>query len=1727
MLKRCLPGLMYFLVATSLIAQQLRLMREHFQGLSNVIGVTCSSDGRVCANQYAADSVVTLTEAKTGRTLREIHAPIFLFSPVLALNRDGSLLAIGYGADPGALFGVWDVQTGDRLYQQARPFEQGIKQAVAAITFSDDGEQMALISSDGEAELWDTVHWRMLDSVDGFAGAPKMIAFTGDHQVVVFQGDGSAQQWKAGGKIQSSVSKPMPSPAEVPEVVQDTRFDAFSTSFELTTDDQLLIPGTPARVFDLRKGTLEQLPGAMSSADEFDASGKHAYSMWDWQRGSLLAPETLQPMSAQTWESYRALAVSPDGAFVAVKRGTKAAIISVADKTEREYEFGAKFDHLHFSSDGTALIATGDETPTMAIAVANGNPVWLPTLYARDTLRSDMRYALQVRSAGIAFYVRLFDVQRRHALYELPLDAADHPSFSPDGKLAAVALRSSGGIVVIDLATGQRVASLSGFPGGIVARMQFTADGRRLVASGLRSFIRVWDLATQREVLALSVQGMNWAAFTAGGEYDGSDGELQNFYWVRGDTTVSLNDAARDHHVAGLTAKVWAGQSMPKSADDCGSALNATGLPVPMLIPNAKLPVDTGTLTLELQVKGGPAGKLKVVGTRNGVPLTAAAAPDRSGQYSVEVHLENGDNRIALWAIDSTDRLSSEVILNREYVDQRKPRPEIVAQSPQNDLQAVGFSRDGSLMATAQGHAITLWDMRTKRQLRTILGQTNAVRNLEFGSSDETFASNAVGDDVRIWSTRTGNEVCRIPTLTGKQGLVVFAINPDGTLIAIADEYGGLVRVFQMAGCSELASYEGGSAMPAWTANRKLLLQGRTFGDTAHNEIFGVDLDGDSITHNKAVGEIQSLTALPSGSVLILMKDGQVQLQNSAGELQLFTLDPQCSDGRPRNHLDQILALPDGRAFFDYGTKECLYAPDLKTVETTWKDGYLASAAVSRDNRWLAMVDTLGKLTVYNRLVAANETLPLQPTYGAVTQLVFSPAGDVLATGRGHAGIGLPGGARLLFWDLATSTMIRSLPPIQPGMLGPTTNWLLSPGFSHIGDISIGGDIAMLPLSFTAERRQNGELTLTQFDMDQDHATQAKMPMPFSGMLLSLQGVRLSGNAAYALIAGPKPGEAETANVATNREIASFRAHAGMMTQAALSADGALVLTYGDGSDGNSVRLWKQDGTPVWWLEGVAAMTITPALGFSDDNKLIAIVAEGHIQVVNAAVGTVMKTLEMEPAEATAVAFSPDDRRLAVGTGDGLTHIFDLSTGAMLETLAAEKDGELAYTPEAFYTGTLSRSAELSFRLGAYVYPLQQFDLYYNRPDLLMQAMAPELLPLIRAYKLVHDKRLQELGLNEAAEAATDGLPELRVTVPTSTTVTTRDLALPLTARSVDGVPLSSINVRVNGIVDSVIELHGRRTFDGTLPITLSAGKNDVEITAVDTQHHRSLTEELTLQYTGSANPTLYVVSIGVSNYSSASMDLHFAAKDASDLAEYFRGLPAGDGRSNVFSKVVVTGPLTDADATRAEILKTREVLAQAGVDDTVVLFFAGHGILDDKLNFYFAPYDMDFAASANKGISIAEMDQLLAASHSRRRLLLVDACHSGELDKSSVASTAISSRPKSGARGTAVVMNPNAINAFELLRSLFVDLRENSGTQIISASRGEEVALETKDLHNGIFTRAVLDGLQEGAAGDGDGHVSVTQLLDFVSAKVEAISHGHQTPTRRQENIEQDFQIQ
>jgi hypothetical protein len=98
---------------------------------------------------------------------------------------------------------------------------------------------------------------------------------------------------------------------------------------------------------------------------------------------------------------------------------------------------------------------------------------------------------------------------------------------------------------------------------------------------------------------------------------------------------------------------------------------------------------------------------------------------------------------------------------------------------------------------------------------------------------------------------------------------------------------------------------------------------------------------------------------------------------------------------------------------------------------------------------------------------------------------------------------------------------------------------------------------------------------------------------------------------------------------------------------------------------------------------------------------------------------------------------------------------------------------------------------------------------------------------------------------------------------------------------------------------------------------------------------------------------------------------------------------------------------------------------------------------------------------------------------------MLIDACHSGEVDKEDTISMNNTANSLGLTRGISI-KQPKAQhqlglkNSFELMQALFVNVGRSTGATIISAAAGNQFALERGDLKNGVFTYSILEAMNK-----------------------------------------------
>jgi len=209
------------------------------------------------------------------------------------------------------------------------------------------------------------------------------------------------------------------------------------------------------------------------------------------------------------------------------------------------------------------------------------------------------------------------------------------------------------------------------------------------------------------------------------------------------------------------------------------------------------------------------------------------------------------------------------------------------------------------------------------------------------------------------------------------------------------------------------------------------------------------------------------------------------------------------------------------------------------------------------------------------------------------------------------------------------------------------------------------------------------------------------------------------------------------------------------------------------------------------------------------------------------------------------------------------------------------------------------------------------------------------------------------------------------------------------------------------------------------------------------------------LQVTLCLSAKTFIISVGVSDYPGARMDLRVSANDAKTIAKIF----VKNGHS-------VARCIRDSVATEAYVFELmKKYFSYASEDDVIILYFSGHGFpgglyLYDTHCYY------------------EDIFEVMKESKARNKVIFADACYSGKMRVES--------------RRDSTITDHNVM--------------------FFLSSRSGEKSSETI-YNNSLFTMYLERGLRGGADANRDRTITARELFQFVHKKVSDASFGSQHP--------------
>ncbi len=1010
------------------------------------------------------------------------------------------------------------------------------------------------------------------------------------------------------------------------------------------------------------------------------------------------------------------------------------------------------------------------------------------------------------------------------------------------------------------------------------------------------------------------------------------------------------------------------------------------------------------------------------------------------------------------------------------------------------------FSHDGSRIITASNdHLAKIWDASSGKLLHTLKGHTDWVNSIDFSPDDSLIVTTSSDHTARIWDASSG-KLLRI--LEGHVWIVssgVFSLNGNCIVTASRDK----------------------TAMIWNTSNGMLLhtLKGHT--SDVNNAIFSPDgslivtASKDSTakiwdaTNGKLLhtleghtSEVNNAIFSPDGNLIVTAsKDSTARIWDANSGILLRTLE---------GHTDWVgsaIFSPDGNRIVTAScdktariwdassggllyvmegiASSAVYSSDGSQIVTSgWNDktariwdassgkllhtleGHtddVESVIFSPDGRWILTSGKYDKTPKIWDIFNGKPLLKLEGHNGFVQSTVYSIDGSRIVTASWD------NTARI--WDAATGRLLHTLEGHY--------SWINSAVFSPNGSQIVTASLDNTAIIWDAEsgtllhtlKGHNSSVITAQFSLDgkrivtTSEDNTAKIWDAETGKLLHT----LKGHTSSVITAQFSPDDrkivtasddytAKVWDATSGKLLHTLEGHTFVISSAIFSTNCSRILTA---SYDGTAKIWDAStGKLLHNLEGHNDFIIS-ALYSPDSNLIVTISGDNTARIWNALNGKLLHILEGHVSTVLSAVFSPDGKYILTTGDDDKTIVWDVATSKILYTrLQLINNDWLVYDQDYHYDGTEGARDYLYFVCGNEIIDLAQMKDALYVPGL--------------AEKIMTGQKINYEKLSNLPICGTLPLVE-RVESDTSCyhyRITPRKLGVEFVEVYVNGkmvynFPINELKVDSGVYILKLLHEQVRLHF-------IPGQENSVKVVAVAKLEGSLLRSRGTVineqdEAKTFVVPRMFAVIVGVNDYKEGILDLNYPAKDAADFGSALE-LSAKKllGDSNVFTYMIQSNVKPGSGYTTPEKEGIRKAMEDIGkkarTQDIVLIFFAGHGVMQGSENKKFTFLTADASGVSQIGISTKELQQWLSFEgpfkmKANKTILIFDACNSGQASKELAA----------------LVRSDDETRRIRQVE----DLRDKSGVFILAASASEQSAYELPQYEQGLLTYSLLSVLK------------------------------------------------
>ncbi|MFP3041718.1 caspase family protein [Treponema primitia] len=998
-------------------------------------------------------------------------------------------------------------------------------------------------------------------------------------------------------------------------------------------------------------------------------------------------------------------------------------------------------------------------------------------------------------------------------------------------------------------------------------------------------------------------------------------------------------------------------------------------------------------------------------------------------------------------------------------------------------VSSVAYSPNGRFIVSGSADStVKIWSLETGREIWTLPEHDSMVKSVSYSPDGRFIASGSADNTIKIWGVENGED---LKTLSGHTSVVnSIAYSPDGRFL-VSGSSDRTIKIWDIESAKVLQTLSGHSL---WINSVSYSPDGRTIASGSRDntvKLWNAETGRELRTLSGHTDEVDALRWSPDGKFIATgSSDNTIKIWDAGNGRELRTLTGHTGvvrtldyspDGKfiaSGSSVDSTIRIWDAatgaelRSFGSTGIETLSYSPNGRFIASGCLDNTIRLWEASTGRETLSLVGRSSwvRALAYSadgRYIASgstDRTVRIRETgSGRETLTIPGHTASVRAVAYSPDGKYVASGAAdssIRIWDAASGRELQIL-------LGHSSI-VKSVAYSPDGQYLISG---------------SSDATIKVWE-----PLSGKERWTFTGHSDGVNSVAYSPDGTN-IISGAADNTIKIWNVASGSASATLQGHTSPIISLSYSPNGRHIAS---GSMDGTLRVWDAEGGKGIWTSPGYSDHIKSGLAYSPNGRFIAAALKDKtIGIFDAETGRKLRNLSGHTGEVYDLVYNPKGLLLVSASLDGTTRTWDTTTGREITQSISFNDGEwISITPDGYYTASIKGDRYFNVRVGKDVYGLELYRPAFYNPSIVRTRL--------QGRKIRNSRSLHNIN--------TFGIPPaLSINFVARLSVRASDQNFPLQsfrvylndkligADKMGGLAGPGLKTAPEGI-----NVTGKlKEAEFELPLDLDAGTNRIDVTVFNghTEGRASLTVE---RPQGSkkeeALPNLRILSIGVSRYDEPRINhLGFAVFDAREMVNAFK---AQEGKlyGTVTGALIATGELQPP--TKNNI--TRELgnfFKGVSSQDTVILFLSGHAVNDDDGNYYFLPSDIRLTPDGSIPYAEALSWETIAAALDvpGRKLLFIDSSHSAGVSAGNI-------RPVDTTR-LAVDLKP--------LRSL-----------LFTSSRGDELSLESIDYKLGLFTYAIIEGMNGEADLNKNALISMRELDSFVSKKVLALSNGTQHPS-------------